>query len=172
MNILKHNFWLTNTWLSCFWWLTTWPTLEVEHILSDLSFLYCNEKQLHLLYSINTDSSNIMKNLTFWPCVCISLYKYHWDFGVESFFFFAWLKLGYWLKSTEHKPDFHPKDFQIPLWKHQQELPLKINYFTKLKWNLTQHSIEFSPLNKLPGTTAWMGALPFFPAKTSLRLQS
>lgn len=63
-------------------------------------------------------------------------------------FFLAWLKLGYWFKSTEHKPDFRPKDFQIPLWEHQQELPLKINYFAKLKWNLTQHSIELSPLNK------------------------
>lgn len=160
MNILKHNFWLTNTWLSCFWWLTTWPTLEVEHILSDLSFLYCNKKitsftQYSYFWINNTwDSSNMTKNLMFITLCLYFTVQILLGFWGGKLFFLAWLKLGYWLKSTEHKPDFHPKDFQIPLWKHQQELPLKINYFTKLKWNLTQHSIELSPLNKLPGTTA------------------
>lgn len=66
---IKHNFWLTNTWLSCFWWLTTWPTLEVEHILSDLSFLYCNQKKKSIFYTIfillndTSNSANITKKI-------------------------------------------------------------------------------------------------------------
>lgn len=127
----------------------------MEHILSDLSFLYCNQKKKSIFYTIfillndTSNSANITKTID----VHYLVFVFHCTYTIgvlwcKAFFFLAWLKLGYWFKSTEHKPDFRPKDFQIPLWEHQQELPLKINYFAKLKWNLTQHSIELSPLNK------------------------
>lgn len=40
---------MTNTWLICFCWEGIWPTLEVEHILSDLSCLYYKKNQFKSL---------------------------------------------------------------------------------------------------------------------------
>lgn len=155
MNILKTQF-LADQYL-------TELFLVIDHLTHTGSgtytvrslFLVLQLKKKSIFYTIfillndTSNSANITKKID----VHYLVFVFHCTYTIgvlwcKAFFFLAWLKLGYWFRSTEHKPDFRPKDFQIPLWEHQQELPLKINYFAKLKWNLTQHSIELSPLNK------------------------